>query len=51
LLDEAGVVVVPGSAFGAPWHLRLSFALDLETLVEGCRRIRSAVETLTRNQA
>jgi aspartate aminotransferase len=51
LLDEAGVVVVPGSAFGAPWHLRLSFALDLETLVEGCRRIRSALETLPRNQA
>jgi aspartate aminotransferase len=52
LLDEAGVVVVvPGSSFGVPWHLRLSFASDLETLVEGCRRIRHALETLQCNQA
>jgi aspartate aminotransferase len=43
LLEQAGVVVVPGSAFGAPWHLRISFALDLKTLLEACDRIREAL--------
>lgn len=43
-LLEAGVATVPGSAFGAPCHLRLSFATDLDTLVEGCRRIVTALE-------
>ncbi|MAZ77677.1 MAG: aspartate aminotransferase [Legionellaceae bacterium] len=32
LLEKAGVAVVPGSAFGLADHLRLSYALDLETL-------------------
>ncbi|MFD5231253.1 hypothetical protein ACFWJ5_22485 [Streptomyces qaidamensis] len=35
----AGCADVPGSAFGAPGHLRLSFATDLATLEEGCRII------------
>lgn len=43
-LLEAGVATVPGSAFGAPGHLRLSFATDVDTLVEGCRRIVTALE-------
>jgi aspartate aminotransferase len=42
-LLEAGVATVPGSAFGAPGHLRLSFATDAQTLVEGCRRIVAAL--------
>jgi aspartate aminotransferase len=40
LLDEAGVAVVPGSAFGAPGHIRLSFACGLETLEKAIERIR-----------
>ncbi|MDT4835909.1 Aspartate aminotransferase [compost metagenome] len=43
LLLEAGVATVPGSAFGAPGHLRLSFASDTATLEEGCRRIVKAL--------
>jgi aspartate/methionine/tyrosine aminotransferase len=39
LLDEAQVAIVPGEAFGAPGHARLSFALSDDDLVEGCRRI------------
>ena len=39
LLDSAGVALVPGSAFGAPGHLRLSFAASLETLDEALARI------------
>jgi aspartate aminotransferase len=41
LLEQAGVAVVPGSAFGAPGHLRLSFACDqvvLEAAVERLHR-------------
>ena len=26
LINDAGVAIVPGSAFGAPGHIRLSFA-------------------------
>lgn len=32
LLSQTGVALVPGSAFGAAGHLRLSFAADIETL-------------------
>jgi len=41
LINEAGVALVPGSAFGAPGHLRLSFATDLETLREAIRRLKN----------
>ena len=41
LINEAGVALVPGSAFGAPGYLRLSFATDLETLREALRRIKA----------
>lgn len=44
-LLEAGVATVPGVAFGAPGHLRLSFATDTATLQEGCDII---VKTLAR---
>lgn len=39
LLDEAGVALVPGSAFGAPDHVRISFAASLETLNGALDRI------------
>ncbi|KGA39830.1 MULTISPECIES: pyridoxal phosphate-dependent aminotransferase [Pectobacterium] len=43
-LLDAGVATVPGSAFGVPGHLRVSFATDLAVLVEGCRRIVTVLE-------
>ena len=43
LLNEAEVALVPGSAFGAPGYLRLSFASGLETLKEAVSRIRGAL--------
>ena len=43
LLEEARVATVPGSAFGGPGHLRLSYAASLEYLQEAVRRIREAV--------
>ncbi|KPV40093.1 aspartate aminotransferase [Thiohalorhabdus denitrificans] len=39
LLDQAGVALVPGSAFGAPGYLRLSFATDLDSLKAAMDRI------------
>lgn len=43
LLEEAGVAVVPGTAFGAPGCLRLSFAVDEATIREALARIKRAV--------
>ena len=43
LLEAAGVATVPGSAFGAPGHLRLSFASSLDHLEEAISRIRRAL--------
>lgn len=39
LINELGVALVPGSAFGAPGYLRLSFATDLASLKEALSRI------------
>lgn len=41
LRDEAGLKVLPGSAFGAPGHLRLSFAASRATLEAGLERLRA----------
>ena len=43
LINSAGVAVVPGSAFGAPGYLRLSFACSMENLREAVERIKAAV--------
>lgn len=43
LINLAGVAVVPGSAFGAPGYLRLSFACSMKTLQEAIERIKAAV--------
>lgn len=39
LLDERGLALVPGSAFGAPGHMRISFAASNETLEDALDRI------------
>jgi aspartate aminotransferase len=43
LLNEVGVALVPGSAFGAPGYVRLSFATSLEVLKEAMRRLQQAL--------
>jgi len=40
LLNEAEVALVPGSAFGAPGYMRLSFATSMEILEEAVARIK-----------
>jgi aspartate aminotransferase len=39
LLEREHVAVVPGDAFGAPGHLRLSYATSMERIEEGLRRL------------
>ena len=46
LLEQAGVATVPGEAFGAPGHLRFSFAASVETIERGMERVRSALAGL-----
>jgi aspartate aminotransferase len=43
LLNQAGVAVVPGSAFGSPGYIRLSFATDMVTLQRALDRIQQAL--------
>lgn len=45
LLNEAGVALVPGSAFGAPGNMRLSFATSLDVLEDALSRIKKALES------
>jgi len=46
LLDEAGVALVPGTAFGSAGHLRISYAVSQETLEDAVDRIAKRAETL-----
>ena len=39
ILEEAGVALVPGSAFGAPGYLRLSYATSMEQLDQALDRL------------
>ena len=46
LLDEAGVAAVPGDAFGASDHMRLSYAASMQALHTGLERLDQAVQNL-----
>lgn len=43
LLEKASVAGVPGSGFGAPGHIRFSFAVSMETLEKALDRIGKAL--------
>jgi aspartate aminotransferase len=43
LITDALVAVVPGSGFGAPDHMRLSFACSMETLEKAVERMRAVL--------
>jgi aspartate aminotransferase len=43
LIHTVGVAVVPGSGFGAPGHIRISFACSRETLEKAIERMRKAL--------
>ena len=44
VLEEAKVAVVPGTPFGEPEYLRLSFATDEKAIETGCSRLVSYLE-------
>lgn len=46
LLEEAKVALMPGSAFGGPGYVRISYAAGLGDLREAVRRIQGAVSRL-----
>jgi aspartate aminotransferase len=46
LLEQEGVAVVPGAAFGMDPYIRISYATSNELLIEACRRIMRACAAL-----
>jgi len=44
LLQKVGVALVPGSAFGTPGHVRMSFAASNETLAAALQRLAQALK-------
>jgi aspartate aminotransferase len=46
LLCDARSAVVPGSAFGDPFGLRISYALDEQALVKGLSKIRDILNSI-----
>ena len=47
LLEEAMVAVVPGTPFGAPGYMRLSYATSMENIQKGVGRIAEAAKKLS----
>jgi len=46
LLEEAGVALVPGTAFGSAGHVRFSYAVSQDTLEDAVNRISEAANSL-----
>lgn len=48
LLDECGVVVMPGESFGSrgAGHIRIAMTVEADVMIEACGRIRSLAEHL-----
>jgi len=44
LIDKANVAVIPGSAFGQPGYMRISFATSMENLEKALDRIEKALK-------
>lgn len=50
LLDQVGVAVVHGSAFGLGGHFRISYAVAEDQLIEACRRIQEFCASLEQDK-
>jgi len=46
ILESAKVVTVPGDGFGAPGHIRFSYATNSNTIKEGIDRVRLALKNI-----
>ena len=47
LVEVGKVAVVPGSGFGAPGFVRLSYATSMQNIVDGVGRLSKALQSLT----
>jgi aspartate aminotransferase len=47
LIEKAGVALIPGSAFGSPGHIRISFATSLEKINCALDRMEQAFKSLS----
>jgi aspartate aminotransferase len=45
LLEQEGVAIVPGEAFGTEQHIRISYAASMEDLSRGLDRLQRFVES------
>ena len=46
LLVSEGVAIVPGTAFGAPGHLRISYATSREIMIDAIARLKRFIEAI-----
>lgn len=46
LIKEGGVATVPGSCFGTPGHIRISYCCSDSALTEGMNRLEAFIKTL-----
>lgn len=46
LLNEAGLAVIPGSAFGAPGYIRICYTTSMEQLKDAVIRMRKAINNI-----
>ena len=46
ILKFANVVTVPGDGFGAPGHIRFSYATNKDTIKKGIKRVKSALQKI-----
>ena len=46
ILGSAEVVTVPGDGFGAPGHIRFSYATNTEIIRKGIKRVETALNKL-----
>src|SRR5579883_354013 len=46
LLNEAEIALIPGSAFGAPGYLRISYATSIKKIKEAMQRMQEAIKKL-----
>ena len=51
VLEKHGLALVPGTAFGVDTHVRLSYALSLETIRDAAGRLRAFLEAHPRRPA
>ena len=43
ILEKSKVAVVPGSAFGIEGHIRISIAIDMDSLKDSMQRLKSTL--------